>query len=80
MLNIWLRTTFGQSSISVLLYCLMSSFGYLSICLLEVPLETQMMYYLSSSLAYMNAIQVCIMHLYTVFFIKLKLTLENNFS
>ncbi|XP_066919394.1 uncharacterized protein [Clytia hemisphaerica] len=58
MLNIWLRTTFGQSSISVLLYCLMSSFGYLSICLLEVPLQFQMMYYLSSSLAYMNAIQV----------------------
>ncbi|XP_057313704.1 uncharacterized protein LOC130655019 [Hydractinia symbiolongicarpus] len=58
ILNIQLRTTFGQSTMSVFLYCLVSSFAFTSAYLLQVDLKYRIMHYLSSSLAYINAIQV----------------------
>lgn len=58
MKNIQLRTTVGQSSISVLLYCIESSFAFMSVYLLERQLKYRVMHYMSTSLYYINGIQV----------------------
>jgi len=56
--NIMIRTTIGQSSIAVLLQCIVASFFYLSVFLLETDLEYKAMHYVATSLAYVNGIQV----------------------
>lgn len=53
-----IRTTIGQSSIAVLLQCIVASFFYLSVFLLETDLEYKAMHYVATSLAYVNGIQV----------------------
>jgi len=58
LLNIFMRTTSGQSSISVLLYCMEASCAFLSTYLLEQELEYRVMHYMSTSLYYINGIQV----------------------